>query len=446
MGRERGSNVGALVAMRRHGLARRRRSEFLALGATLALVSAGCVGLVNARQASADGGTYYGAPGTYTYTVPLGTSALSVDVRGSVGGGNGGRGASVQATIPVVGGEQLTVDVGGPGYYGFYAGAPGAGGTACCGGNPLNGYSGGGSSDILRGVPLVVAGGGGGGGGGVSGCCYQPGYGGDAGFTGNPGGHGVGSYAGGGGGGGQTVGGTGGGGSSYTSTGAPSTGQSGGAGGTGSYAGGGGGGGGYFGGGGGGGDDYSSAVGGGGGGGSSFVEQQATDVSYGYSWGSGNVLLTPVATTVPTPVPTSIPTSVPPTLPPTQGSSGSHQGGCFLTVYSQDPLTPPNYYEGVLGVSVATTDSNVPPAPTAATVTCSLTINAMEQNPSTELVVAGSGVEVDQQQTTFYALPGDTVQLCTTVHYTALAGATDDSSCDASIEVQSPPQPVIDAP
>jgi len=210
---------------------------------------------------------YTGGP--QTYTVPAGVTSLTVDAAGASGGGNGGRGARVQATLTVTPGEVLTLYVGGT------SGGNAAGYNG--GGAAINaGKGGGGASDVRRSATapstslaerlLVAAGGGGGGGNGANGGAAGAPNGVDGGNSGGSGGQGA----------TQTAAGSGG-----------SLGQGGA--GTGpnyNYAGGGGGG--YYGGGGG---DYFA----GGGGGSSWVtpagSSGVTMTGY-YQGGNGVIVLT----------------------------------------------------------------------------------------------------------------------------------------------------------
>jgi hypothetical protein len=231
----------------------------------------------------------FSTPGNYSFTVPVGITSLYVIAIGAHGGGcfgaAGGEGASVSASVPVSGGQQLFVGVGGPGGGGDFgvcpdssggaagAGGGGAGGAGPNDGNADGGGGGGGASLVGPGAPdfnslFVVAGGGGG-------ATYQR-PGGDA---GSPGSHFDEGQAGGAG--AQAIGGAGG--AADNANSAPGTNGTALTGGAGGHAdltasnsnGGGGGGGGYYGGGGGGGSedfDYSGA----GGGGSSFVTPAAT--------------------------------------------------------------------------------------------------------------------------------------------------------------------------
>ncbi len=162
--------------------------------------------------------TFNYSGGVQTYTVPLGVTTLIVDVYGgqgrlnTSGQGSGGLGGRVSATISVVGGEVLQVNVGGGGSSGTGGGFNGGGnaGVADCG--SAAGGGGGGMSSIMRSPytfngtnALIVAGGGGGAGGTrIVGCGPGGGGGGGGGWFGGGGG---GSYNGTGGGGGTAGGG-----------------------------------------------------------------------------------------------------------------------------------------------------------------------------------------------------------------------------------------------
>jgi hypothetical protein len=246
--------------------------------------------------------TYYFTGQQQDFRVPPDVKHVTITAIGAAGS-KSARGGLVKATILVMPGESLAVFVGGqPNGMagGFNGGADGGIGGAQ---RPLNGYGGGGASDVRqRGNAMndrvVVAGGGGGNG------AHRGGNGGSGG--GSPGDRGrpgfcdqrllgKGCAGGGGGGGSQSQGGAGGKlgeacCSGYLGATGADGGLGGGAGGggcSGCYgAGGGGGGGGYYGGGGGGsgGSDGPlkgkwAAGGGGGGGGSGFAEASATDVT-----------------------------------------------------------------------------------------------------------------------------------------------------------------------
>ncbi len=222
-----------------------------------------------------------------TWTVPTGVTAATFTLAGGAGGqvtggGDGGVGAQLRATLPVTPGETLRVVVGGQA---SQAGAPGFNG----GGMGTSAGSGGGATSILSSTGAVLLVAGGGGGGGAAGSGAGAGAGGDGGAGGQPGLPGdpaTGSTGGGGG----LVGGIGGAAGTAGTipgvVGGSTTSANGGVGGVapGGSAGGngGGGGGGATGGGGGGtgGDDGAGGAGGGGGaGGTNFTTPTATSVS-----------------------------------------------------------------------------------------------------------------------------------------------------------------------
>ncbi|MFH1005199.1 MAG: glycine-rich protein [Bacteroidota bacterium] len=176
------------------------------------------------------------------FTVPTGVTSINVDVRGAQGGGTGGTGAKVVATLTVTPGQVLQINVGG-------MGGSGTGGWNG-GGSGSGGGGGGGGSDI-RVSPytlnfpdrFIVAGGGGGEGfngsaGGNAGCINGQNGGGSGGGGGGTqssgnamgiGGNGGSGCGGGGGGywggwGGSSGSGGGGGGSCYTPSGGTCTG------------------------------------------------------------------------------------------------------------------------------------------------------------------------------------------------------------------------------
>lgn len=124
-------------------------------------------------------------------TVPSGVTVVSATVSGASGGlgdgrlaaSAGGRGGTVTAAVPVVGGDQLRVVVGQRGRQGVYgSGGPVLAGGYGGGGEGVYDGTGGGGSYLSRGTSLlVVAGGGGGGGSGIVGPGYVPSPGGDGG-------------------------------------------------------------------------------------------------------------------------------------------------------------------------------------------------------------------------------------------------------------------------
>ncbi len=215
----------------------------------------------------------YSTPGGYSFTVPAGVTSVTVAAAGAGGGSvgilNGGEAAAVTAAVPVAGGEQLFVGVGGVGGPFGASGAGGAGGIdggGAGGSSPLFSASGGGGASLVGvGSPfsslgaLVVAAGGGGAGADAAG-----------GNAGSAGASAPDASSAGGGAGTTAAGGSGGTGANESGL-AGSSGL-GGAGGSGGAGGGGGGGGGYSGGGGGGSSDEGS----GGGGGASYTVAGAT--------------------------------------------------------------------------------------------------------------------------------------------------------------------------
>ena len=299
------------------------------------LIAAIALGAGAAGARAADISTSFTDPGSHTFTVPPGATWVDITAVGAAGGpcgqAHGGSGASVEATVPVVPGEVLSVGVGSPGPAGCGQsnGAGGAGGGANGGKGGANGGNGGGgggassvtvdqSASEIHNQPLVIAAGGGG--------ASLTRSGGDAEAAGEAGGQ-PGSV---------TAGGTGGGGNVagqefiIGQSGSPGSLGAGGAGGDG-YAdpgapGGGGGGGGYYGGGGGGGGAATPSgggivvSGGGGGGGSNYVTPARTDVGTSVA-----AFLSPRVTVVyPTPSPTQSVTSL--SFPAqTQGTSSGEE-------------------------------------------------------------------------------------------------------------------------
>ncbi len=244
--------------------------------------------------------TYSGQP--QTFRVPSNVRWITVVARGAAGGGaNGGRGARVHATLPVLPSEYLVVDVGGTTYSGMggFNGGGGSAGYSC----EVTGYGGGGASDLRlgegRGTLILVAAGGGGE--GAERLTGNFGSGGGGGKVGQSGGRGDYGNNGGGGGAGATQKRGGKGGSAGSDGGSPGKAGRSGRGGEGACGvridgSGGGGGGGYYGGGGGGAGGTGSpgyGGGGGGGGGSSYVKPNAQSAKIWSSWKSatGNGLI-----------------------------------------------------------------------------------------------------------------------------------------------------------
>jgi hypothetical protein len=150
----------------------------------------------------------FATPGTYTWTVPSGVTAVQILATAGGGGGGGmygsnpghagGAGAVVTATLSVTPGQALNLVVGGGG--GAGASGPGSSNQWTCGA----GGGGGGATSVDAGsASQIIAGGGGGGG-----SCNNATAGGSGGNTGGAGGSGTsnGSATGGGGGSGGTGG------------------------------------------------------------------------------------------------------------------------------------------------------------------------------------------------------------------------------------------------
>lgn len=234
-----------------------------------------------------------------TWVVPNSVTSITVDARGSQGGGSGadpivvgGKGGRVQTTLVVTPGETLVIYVGAQGGNFTQPNTAGSGGFngGSNGGidnvdfnGPASG--GGGASDVRRGGSdlahrVIIAGGGGG-----AECCEDANGGAGGGTTGVSGSSPTEGGSSAGGGGTQSGGGAGGFGCNGNG-GSGSLGQ-GGVGGNGNRAGGGGGGG-YYGGGGGGGCTWGS----GGGGGSSYSAGINTTHTQGYQTGDGQVTIT----------------------------------------------------------------------------------------------------------------------------------------------------------
>ncbi len=139
--------------------------------------------LVAATGAGAETARFASTGAEQTFTVPVGVTSLRVTAVGGRGGGTGGFGALVFATLPVVPGQVLHVEVGGNGIAGavedsgvirigrggFNGGADGGTGSGLI----RTGDGGGGATDVRAssrtqpsslGTRLVVAAGGGGGG------------------------------------------------------------------------------------------------------------------------------------------------------------------------------------------------------------------------------------------------------------------------------------------
>ena len=189
----------------------RNRARPLAVTGVLTLAAL-AAGLITAPLADAAGARlphlrFGGGTATFTYTgaeqtftVPAGTSSVSITAIGAAGGagqdstssgGAGGQGRSVTGIASVSPGETLYVEVGGVGFAGSIGGSGGFnGGADGSSYHSIRGGGGGGASDVRTisgtlGSRLVVAGGGGGGGGSSSGCTGNGGAGGNAGAAGS---------------------------------------------------------------------------------------------------------------------------------------------------------------------------------------------------------------------------------------------------------------------
>lgn len=275
-----------------------------AAGATMALATAGLIGLSEAAHANEVTETFSSPNGT-SWTVPPGVRTLDVEVVGASGGGGdtleipiigvpltgdgtGGVGHLVRATLDVTPGEVIQ-------FFGSTEGGPvgdrhepGHGGTGYRTGGDGNtgsllgkaGGGGGGASAVVATDRLIVAAGGGGGAG--RGAGFASCYGGHGGNAQSAGWDGYGVCAG-----------AGDGGNTGTVSGGDGS-NGGNAGGTSSGGGGGGGGGGHLGGSGGSGSSVGGAGGGGGGGGSSYVsaEVSAQTPVLRDTWGGGYVRIT----------------------------------------------------------------------------------------------------------------------------------------------------------
>jgi hypothetical protein len=132
------------------------------------------------------------------------------------------------------------------------------------------------------------------------------------------------------------------------------------------------------------------------------------------------------------------------TAPPSSaGGTGRFYGSCQFSAIDDRPVAPTTY-EGVLHVAMVTSDDSVPPLPAAATVTCTLRVNRVEQVED-RLTVTSAGVEAGARRITYTAATEDRVDICTSVHYLDLAGATDDGFCTVRIDGPLLPESVLDA-
>ena len=166
-------------------------SRSLSCGALVGALLAALAALGGPFAASAPADTTvtqtFSTTGVSPFVVPVGVSAITVTAVGAPGGGgnflvggSGGEGARVTASVPVVGGSEMFVGIGGSGgvapYPGSQGGSGGAGGGGAGGnsaGGCVAGAGGGGASFVgytgSAAGALVVAGGGGGAGVGSAG-------------------------------------------------------------------------------------------------------------------------------------------------------------------------------------------------------------------------------------------------------------------------------------
>src|SRR5690348_8056538 len=118
-----------------------RAAALVTLGGLLA-----AAGLLTAGPAAANVGTQvdsFGTPGTYTWLVPAGVHSATFRLLGANGGAGagegvtplGGKGAILQATLPVTPGDAYTITVGGRGADALVGGAGGfnGGGSGAAG-------------------------------------------------------------------------------------------------------------------------------------------------------------------------------------------------------------------------------------------------------------------------------------------------------------------------
>ena len=338
-----------------------RRRQYLGFFLLISIIAGGSVTSISTATATtspscgeptSSGGTYVVTceytGGEQSFTVPAGVTSLHVVAVGGRGGAFGAHGAVTTATLQVLPGSRLYVEVGGNGGTGATPGFNGGGEGGS--GSYSRGGGGGGASDVRTctvapgkedscepGVlatsadpRLVVAAGGGGG--------TQGGGDGTGGTPIGRDGSGSGAFGGGGGKGGTLVGGGAGGAGAPPdpnrggpgTPGGPGVAGSGGNGGSGVFHGGGGGGGGYFGGGGGGGGSASLGPGqsaGAGGGGSSYAAPGATGVSFaGDTTGEPSVTLSYAASPPVTSTTSTTTTTVPPPRGVVAGSTWYSDG------------------------------------------------------------------------------------------------------------------------
>ncbi len=383
----------------------RRRVGLISTSTAVGLLLAIFLVLGHGSHANAQTVTFNYTGGLQTYTVPLASTSIIVDVYGAAGYGALGYGGRVQATYPVTGGEVLNIYVGGAGTEttGGYNGGGDAGSNTGYG-------SGGGASDIRRGGSalsnrVIVAGGGGGtgsncgtntaeggdGGGlvGGSGCLYSCS---DCQYTG---------------GGGTQIGGGTAGPTSHSSCGGNQNGSLG-QGGSNTLNGfGTGGGGGYYGGG--------SGCFEGAGGGSSYTGPSATSITHtaGVRMGNGMIVITP-NNTPPCPSPSNVTANPAMVCPGTVSNMNATSTGNTISWYTVPsggvtigtsasganfPVTPlgtTTYYAEASGgscsasprIAVTITLDNVAPVAVCQTVTVNLDTTG---NGSTTAAAIGSG-------------------------------------------------------
>jgi hypothetical protein len=112
-------------------------------------------------------------------------------------------------------------------------------------------------------------------------------------------------------------------------------------------------------------------------------------------------------------------------------------GGCYFNADSQGSVTNPDTFVGVLGIR-ATIFLNNTPDSSDSWGSCSLQVNGGEVDA---ILPTPGPVVVNQKETVFVAHPGDVTSLCTTIHW---SDGTTTTTCGNSIDLQIPPQPVID--
>lgn len=123
-------------------------------------------------------------------------------------------------------------------------------------------------------------------------------------------------------------------------------------------------------------------------------------------------------------------------------ATGHITGGCFFFTV----LDPPGFqgvYEGILGTASVTTYSATN-QPEQATVTCSIRVLGVVQNPDLNVGSwSGNGVQVGGKYTAFDADDTDTVEICQSVVY-ANPTSSDPTTCRSATHAQVPPDAVRD--